>query len=567
MRILLIFLLMSSLGFTQKNHPKDYFISPLDIPLNMSGTFGELRNNHFHSGIDFKTQQKEGLNVLATADGYVSRIKVSAWGYGKALYITHPNGYTTVYAHLQKYSPEIEAYIKQRQYKEESFEVEFFPGPSELKVKQGQLVGLSGNSGGSGGPHLHYEIRDTKTENILNPFFFGYDTMIKDTKKPIVNSVYVYPVGENSYANNSENPTALNLVQQKDGNYIAQPLKANGKIGFGISAYDTADFNYNRNGVYKIETTLNGSKEFIITFDEFAFAETRYINAFLDYERWVKQKTRIQKLFIENKYPLSLLASNQKTGIIETFPNISYVYRVEVSDFHNNKVTITIPIKHTSEAPKIKKQPKNTGYFLKSKIENVYEKENVSVYVAPNVFYNDFELDFEVQDGVVTFADSSIPAHKNYSITIKDTDIPTHLRKKTYIAYLDGNRKRYSKTTVTENSFRTYTRNTGKFTLVQDTLAPTIRPINFTEGKWISNEKNLRVAITDDASGIDSYNAYLNGNWILMEYDYKTDMLVHDFADGKVQEGKNDLRIIVTDNVGNSTTFETHFFRSQKTNE
>lgn len=567
MRILLIFLLMSSLWFTQKNHPKDYFISPLDIPLNMSGTFGELRNNHFHSGIDFKTQQKEGLNVLATADGYVSRIKVSAWGYGKALYITHPNGYTTVYAHLQKYSPEIEAYIKQRQYKEESFEVEFFPGPSELKVKQGQLVGLSGNSGGSGGPHLHYEIRDTKTENILNPFFFGYDTMIKDTKKPIVNSVYVYPVGENSYANNSENPTALNLVQQKDGNYIAQPLKANGKIGFGISAYDTADFNYNRNGVYKIETTLNGSKEFIITFDEFAFAETRYINAFLDYERWVKQKTRIQKLFIENKYPLSLLASNQKTGIIETFPNISYVYRVEVSDFHNNKVTITIPIKHTSEAPKIKKQPKNTGYFLKSKIENVYEKENVSVYVAPNVFYNDFELDFEVQDGVVTFADSSIPAHKNYSITIKDTDIPTHLRKKTYIAYLDGNRKRYSKTTVTENSFRTYTRNTGKFTLVQDTLAPTIRPINFTEGKWISNEKNLRVAITDDASGIDSYNAYLNGNWILMEYDYKTDMLVHDFADGKVQEGKNDLRIIVTDNVGNSTTFETHFFRSQKTNE
>lgn len=567
MRILLIFLLMSSLGFTQKNHPKDYFISPLDIPLNMSGTFGELRNNHFHSGIDFKTQQKEGLNVLATADGYVSRIKVSAWGYGKALYITHPSGYTTVYAHLQKYAPEIEAYVKQRQYNQKSFEVEFFPGASELKVKQGQLVGLSGNSGGSGGPHLHYEIRDTKTENILNPFFFGYDTVIKDTKKPIVNSVYVYPVGENSYANNSENPTALNLVQQKDGNYIAQPLKANGKIGFGISAYDTADFNYNRNGVYKIETTLNGSKEFIITFDEFAFAETRYINAFLDYERWVKQKTRIQKLFIENKYPLSLLASNKKTGIIEVLPNISYAYRVEVCDFHNNKVAITIPIKHTSEAPKIKRHPKNTGYFLKSKIENVYEKENVSVYVAPNVFYNDFELDFEVQDGVVTFADSSIPAHKNYSITIKDTDIPAHLRKKTYIAYLDGNRKRYSKTTVTENSFRTYTRNTGKFTLVQDTLAPTIRPINFTEGKWISNEKNLRVTITDDASGIDSYNAYLNGNWILMEYDYKTDMLVHDFTDGKVQEGKNDLRIIVTDNVGNSTTFETHFFRSQKTNE
>jgi len=567
MRILLAFLLMSPLVFAQKNHPKDYFISPMDVPLHMSGTFGELRNNHFHSGIDFKTQQKEGLNILAAADGYVSRIKVSAWGYGKALYITHPNGYTTVYAHLQKYSPEIEAYVKQRQYNQKSFEAEFFPGASELKVKQGQLIGLSGNSGGSGGPHLHYEIRDTKTENIINPFFFGYDTMIKDTKKPVVNSMYVYPIGENSHANGSENPTILNLVQQKDGNYIAQAVNVNGKIGFGINTYDTADFNYNRNGVYKIEATLNGSREFLISFDEFAFAETRYINAFLDYERWIKQKTRIQKIFIENKHPLSFLNSNKKTGIIEVLPNISYAYKVEVCDFHNNKVAITIPIKHTSEAPKIKKQPQKTGYFLKSKIENVYEKENVSVYVAPDVFYNDFELDFDVQNGIITFADSSIPAHKNYSITIKDTDIPTHLRQKTYIAYLDGNRKRYSRTTVTANSFRTYTRNTGKFTLAQDTVAPMIKPVNLTEGKWISNEKDLRVSITDDASGIDSYNAYLNGNWILMEYDYKTNLLVHDFTDGKVQEGKNDLKVIVTDNVGNSTTFETHFFRSQKTNE
>ena len=562
MRILLTFLLISSLAFAQKNHPKDYFTSPMDVPLNMSGTFGELRNNHFHSGIDFKTDKKEGLNVLAAADGYVSRIKVSAWGYGKALYVTHPNGYTTIYAHLQKYAPEIEEYVKKRQYNQKSFEVEFFPSASELKIKQGQIVGFSGNSGGSGGPHLHFEFRDTKTENIINPFFFGYDKLIKDTKKPVINSIYVYPVGEGSYANSSENPTILNLVQQKDGNFTAQPISANGKIGFGINTYDTADFNYNKNGVFKIESTLNGNKEFSITFDEFAFAETRYINAFLDYEKWIKQKNRIQKMFVENKYPLSLVSSNKKSGIIEIVSNISYTYKIEVFDFHQNMVTVTIPIKHTSEAPKNKKQPKNTGYFLKSKIENLYEKENVSVYVAPDVFYNDFDLEFDVKNGIVTFADSSIPVHKNYSITIKDTDIPTHLRKKTYIANIDGNTKKYNKTTATENSFKTYTRNTGSFTLVQDTIAPQIKPINFTEGKWISNEKNLRVSITDDASGIDTYNAYLNGTWILMEYDYKTNLLVHDFSDGKAQNGKNDLKVTVTDNVGISTTFETHFFRS-----
>lgn len=563
MRILFVFLLIGSLASAQKNYPKDYFVSPMDIPLNMSGTFGELRNNHFHSGIDFKTQQKEGLNVFAVADGYVSRIKVSTWGYGKALYITHPNGYTTVYAHLQKYAPAIEEYIKKRQYSQKSFEVEFFPGASELKIKQGQLVGLSGNSGGSGGAHLHFEFRDTQTENIINPFFFGYDKLIKDTKNPIINNVYVYPIGEGSYANGSENPTALNLIQQKDGNYIANPVNANGKIGFGINTYDTADFNYNKNGVYKIEATLNGSREFMITFDEFAFAETRYINAFLDYERLVKQNTRIQKIFIENKYPLSLISHNKKNGILTIEPNLTYAYVIEVCDFHQNRVMVTIPIKHTSELPKIKKQPKNTGYFLKSKIENLYEKENVSVSVPPDVFYNDFDLDFDVKNGIITFADSSVPVHKNYTITIKDTDIPSGLRKKTYIAHFDGNTKKYNKTTVTENSFRINTRNVGKFTLAQDTVAPKIKPINFTEGKWISNEKNLKVSITDDASGIDTYNAYLNGEWILMEYDYKTNLLVHDFADGKVQNGKNELKVIVTDNVGNSTTFETHFFRSQ----
>lgn len=567
MRTILLFLWVTQCFYAQKNYPKDYFISPLEIPLHLSGNFGELRNNHFHSGLDFKTQQKEGLKVFASADGYVSRIKVSAWGYGKALYITHPNGYTTVYAHLQKYAPEIEEYVKKGQYRQKSFEVEFFPNPSELRVKQGQLIAFSGNSGGSGGPHLHFEIRDSKTENIINPLFFGFDELIADTKKPNINNVYVYPVGENSHANNSENPTSVPLSLQKDGTYLAQTVLADGKIGFGISTYDMFDFNYNKNGVYKIETFLNGTPAFSITFNEFAFAETRYINAYIDYEKLVKQKSFVQKMFMENNYPLSLVGTNKKNGIIEIIPNASYTYKMEVSDYHSNKIEIIIPIKHTTESPKIKRKHLETQYVLKSQIENLYEKENVSVYVAPNTFYQDFALQFEVNNGILTFADNTIPVHKNYTITFKDTSIPDNLRNKTYIASLEGKSKKYNKTTVSGNLFKASTRNTGKFTLVQDTLAPIVKPVNFTQGKWISNEKELKVTIEDKDSGINTYEAYLNGAWILMEYDYKKKLLVHDFADGKVKEGKNELQVIVTDNVGNTTTFETYFFRSQKVAE
>ena len=168
MKYFLSFFMFPVLVFCQVNYPTD-FISPLSIPLDVSGSFGELRSNHFHSGLDLKTNSVEGLDVFAVADGYISRIKISTFGYGKAIYITHPNGYTTVYGHLQKANGAIEEYIKQQQYIQKAFEVEMFLKPSELPVKQGDIIAFSGNSGGSGGPHLHFEFRDTKTEKIINP--------------------------------------------------------------------------------------------------------------------------------------------------------------------------------------------------------------------------------------------------------------------------------------------------------------------------------------------------------------------------------------------------------------
>src|SRR5690554_2261216 len=187
------FILFGITAFSQKPIPVDYFDLPLQIPIELSGTFGELRNDHFHSGLDIKTLQKEGIAIYAPADGYVHRIKVSHFGYGKALYIQHPNGYSTVYAHLKDYAGAIQEYVKKEQYRQQSYEVEMFPGVDVLKVRKGDLIGYTGNTGSSGGPHLHYEIRDASSRP-MNPLLFGMD--IPDTRKPLINSVFVYPVGD-----------------------------------------------------------------------------------------------------------------------------------------------------------------------------------------------------------------------------------------------------------------------------------------------------------------------------------------------------------------------------------
>lgn len=560
----LLFLLLAIPVFSQVNYPKDYFKSPLDIPLSLSGSFGELRSNHFHTGLDFKTQQKQGLNVYASAEGYVSRIKISTFGYGKAIYITHPNGYTTVYGHLKKASPTIEAYIRDNHYKEETYEIEMFPKPGDLPVKQGELIAFSGNSGGSGGPHLHFEFRDTQSEKPINPMLFGFDALIKDTKLPTVTTLMAYPVGENSTVNQSLQPIALNLSLQADGSYVSEKVAVNGKVGFGIGAYDMFDFNYNKNGLFKVQSFLNGNPHFGYQFDTFAFDESRYINALLDFYRFKKMGVRIQRLFMVNPYPLSVIKTDENFGVIEVKPNLTNNYRIEVSDFNSNRVVVNVPIQYSPIAPTIANNIRKTDYFLKAKNDNIYKKDNMSVFVPAGTFYDDFYLNFDVKDDVLTFHDDSVAVHNNFTVTIENDKFTPAEKEKMFIASMDGKRLSYNFTKIKDSVFTSYTKNLGKFVLAKDTTAPRISSVNIAEGKWLSKQNNLQLTISDNLSGIKSYNGYLNGKWVLFEYDYKTKTIIHEFDEKFLVEGRNDLKVVVTDNVGNSTIFETHFFRSQK---
>ncbi|HEX8270279.1 MAG TPA: M23 family metallopeptidase [Flavobacterium sp.] len=549
----------------QSQYPKDYFRSPLDIPLQLSGNFGELRSNHFHAGFDFRTQQKEGLNVYAAAAGYVSRIKISAYGYGKAIYIDHPNGYTTVYGHLKRGSAAVERYIKAQHYKEQNFEIDVFPKPGELVVTKGDLIAYSGNTGGSGGPHLHFEIRETNSEKILNPLHFGFDSIIIDTKKPVVTDLVVYPINEQSVVNTSAEPVVLNLSPQPDGSYLAGKVSATGKVGFGINAYDSNNYSTNKNGVYKVESYVNGSLSFGYQFDEFAFNESRYINALIDFSRFKRVGQRVQKLFMKQPFPLSIIRTDDERGILNVSPNVTQTYRIEVSDFNNNKSIITVPIEYSNLPPTSPPAvPGSSSYFLRSGKDYNFEKDNFSVFIPENTFYEDFYIKFDVSDNVLTLGNPLTPVHSNFTVSVKVDGLSDADADKMFIASVSGNQVNFNSTKRKANTFTTYTKNLGQFKVVKDTIAPKVSAVKPIENKAFANGRALELYISDNLSGIREFDGYVNGKWALFEYDYKTRKITHNIDDEFAVVGRNELKVVVSDNVGNSTIFETHFYMTQK---
>lgn len=559
--LVIFFTLFLQISFAQNPYPQDYFRSPLDIPLVLAGTFAELRSNHFHSGLDIKTQHQEGLKVYAAASGYVSRIKISHWGYGKALYVTHPNGYTTVYAHLQKFSPKIEAYIKHLQYEKERFEIEVFPTILELLIDKDEVIAYSGNTGGSSGPHLHFEIRD-KQERPINPMLFGID--IKDTKPPTILGVYAYPIGENSHINQNSETVKLRLVPQTNGDYTIEKIKAYGKIGFGINAFDRQDFAANKNGVSNIQTFFNGIKNFEIDFKRFSFSETKHINRLIDYAHFKKHKSRIQKLFIQSNNPLSLYKKSIDNGYLNIEDSTASVYKVRIKDYKNNDTWLTIPIIGIkSDSIKPKKPLKTTNYYIYANQVTNLEENNISVYIPKNTFYDDFYLNFKAENDTLVFHNSTVPAKKYMTISFNISNYSKKDKSKLFIARMLGykNKLTYSPTNKKGHVLSSRTKTLGTYTLATDTIQPEIKPLNFQNGKWLSKYRYLKVKVKDDLSGIKNYRATVNGKWILMEYDAKKNILTYDFNDNIITDTKNNLKIIVTDNVGNSSTFEAIFYR------
>ena len=556
----IIFLLFFFALNAQKKYPKNYFAPPLKIPIILSGTFGELRSNHFHSGIDIKTQGKQGLPIYAAASGYVSRIKVSQYGFGKAIYLKHPNGYTTVYAHLKNFKPAIQKYVKGIQYKKKSYQTgNIFPKQDQFPVTKGQIIGYSGDTGGSGGPHLHYEIRDTKTERIINPLHFGIT--VADNTAPSIKKIMAYPLNEQSRINNSNLKSILSFKKISENNFISESITASGIIGFGISVFDRLNGALNKNGIYSLEMKVNGSRVYYHDVETFSFSESKYINLLIDYKHYKTYRSKVQKTHKVNANKLSLYEDLINNGKILVEKNASYNVEIIAKDFKNNISSVKIPVRGV-ESNLVYKQKDTTNYKIIAKNFQKFTLNNVTVAFPKNTFYEDSFIDFSFNEGIAKIHNKTKPLDKRYTLTFDTSFLNEQQKQQVYIANVTNAKyPRYVATRKKENKIYTTTKLLGDYTLLYDTEKPTIKLYNFNDKQWISKNKTLKVIIKDSDSGIKNYQATIDGAWILMEYNHKKGILTYDFNDKKLVGSKHLFKLVVSDNVGNIKTKTATFFK------
>lgn len=550
-------------SFGQKKYPTKDFRNPLDIPTVLAGTFGELRSNHFHAGIDIKTQRREGLNVYAVADGYVSRIKVALWGYGKVIYIDHPNGYTSVYAHLSKFGDGIEAFVKKIQYKKEQYETgNIFPKKGQIPVKKGQVIAFSGSTGGFVAPHLHYEIRDTQTENIINPFLFGLK--VKDTIAPRIKGLFVYPLTDSSRVNQNTTPSLLAFKKVKEHVYTTNRITAKGPIGFGIDVYDQLNGAYNKNGVYSIEMKVNGHKVYSHNLETFSFKESKFINLLIDYTAYSKYKRKYQKTHKVKGNELKIYKDLLNNGVVTIKPGFNYAVEIITSDFSGNTSTLKIPVKGIQSNAVFKQLKDTTDYKVTTDKFSKWSKNGVTIAFPKNTFYKDVFLDFTVADNIAKIHEPNIPLNKSFTLTFDVSKYSEEEKSQLYIANINNKKyPNYQNTRKKTNAFFTTTKTLGKYTLLSDKEKPSVVLKNIKNKQWVTKLNEIIVKISDKGTGIKSYRATLDGEWILMEYDLKKKQIVYQFKDKKLVGAKHLLKIEVEDHVGNTNTLNATFYKKQ----
>ena len=528
---------------------------PFDFPLLLSGNFGELRSNHFHGGLDFKTQGVTGKPLLAIADGYISKVTVTAGGYGNALYITHDNGYTSVHGHLDRFLPEIARLVRERQYKEQSFVVTLEFDADDFRVRQGDVVAYAGNTGYSFGPHLHMEIRTTDTNEPIDPLPF-YKDKIADNIAPRATRIMVYGAkdeGKVELASTVKGAAAMDgkvIVNAQHSTLNTQPsvINAWGRIGTGISANDYMDGTSNNYGVRYVRLYMDNRLVSSSNVDRFAFDENRLINSWTDYAEQRRSGRWYMCSSIAENNNLRMLSADEQRGWVTIDEERDYHFRYELEDLYGNRSTYRFVVR--GKRMEMPRHMPNYNYRMDASRNSRLYSQGFELWMPEGTLFDDVELDYEVipsdmdQADHYRLSDAVVPLRKAAEITI-----PTHKDwhidgSKLYVARVNGKRRTYCGGTYRFGRITANITELGTYTVCADTIAPKITPISSTS--WRSSRK-IVCRIGDGQTGIRDYRGMIDGRWVLFKYSSKNAQLTCDLKAEGIKPGKHKVEIVVTD--------------------
>ncbi len=545
-----------------------YYTDPLKTALSLSGNFGELRADHFHTGLDFRTQRKTGFPVYASAEGYVSRIVVSPTGFGRALYINHPNNTTTVYGHLLRFRSDIEDYVAEEQYRRRSFAVDLQLSPGRFTAARQEQIGLSGNSGSSGGPHLHYEIRDTPTQDALNPLHIN-NFNIPDHTSPRIRSVRFYPLDSLSHVEFMGTP--LTRTPQAVGNLYSLPggqvVKAWGRIGVALQSNDYFDNNGSPCGIFEASLAVDGTERFRYELSRVAFSLNRYLNSHIDYGEYAETGNRYVKMWLEPGNRIPLYTTDTMKGILAIDSGKIYRGEVRLKDVAGNQSVFRFQIAGFYREMPV--PPSCSLPRFRHNAENRWSDEEFEIITPAGAFYDDFPFRYERSERTDGFFSvihrvhrPAIPVHKAVTIRIKTAALPEQLRSKALVAEISREGLLSSAGgSWSEGWMQTTIRSFGSYSVALDTLPPVITPLSIKENA-LTEPSRIRFTITDDLAGIKEHTGLIDDQWVLFEYDPKNSLLFYRIDSKRLQTGKrHTLLLKVTDQVDNESVYRATFWK------